>query len=698
MNFHNFETLIGSRKTPLAMRAEIDSFAHAPKRTEPYIEPTFTKIEFAVEKPTVVLVSAVGATGKSALAQVLSNRLKLPLLNLARHKPVGDNTLTGLLTTAFAVEQLTQVFQGISTGEFGVILDGIDEGRSKTTESAFQAFLDDIVRLCNGAVSPSVVILGRTQILEECWLYLTDKGVATGLLTIDPFDLSQARSYIDGFNPAGLTSSQAAQYSSARDLILTKLSNAFTVADAAPTGNFLSFIGYPPVLNAIVTLLGRERNYHSLKEQLASSSSSNVEIELLHRIGLYILQRERDEKVFPNIVESLLASLPAKTAVDKNLIFDIEEQCMRLVAHCNGESVLMSRIPEPVLDAQYEKRLATFLPEHPFVMGREFRNVVFEAVALSVLMVSHNAECWRLALQYIDSHRHNYYLVYLLELIAPEGRIPLSCIRALLGAALEFKATNASVELHVIGPEEEDIQPLSVVDIEVELAVGVSGERSKTYLFHSPISNAEPIHLGSKLSSAYISLGYEVIMGGARELELTSPVEISAARIGITASALILRTQASSSEKHIILDAGKVNSDVTSLTATGVEFAIAVDEMAGLQYPLVQYAHKRNKAPQDPALREKYLRLRKILTHFRSHSKGTMAKYREKVENPRVAGNPVGSAVLNRLLEDKVLTLEGPMYFLQPEQVDTFLGVAWPDLRGGGTSDKLLQYLRSISV
>jgi hypothetical protein len=96
-------------------------------------------------------------------------------------------------------------------------------------------------------------------------------------------------------------------------------------------------------------------------------------------------------------------------------------------------------------------------------------------------------------------------------------------------------------------------------------------------------------------------------------------------------------------------------------------------------------------------LREKYLRLRKILTHFRSHSKGALAKYRDKVENPRVAGNPAGEAVLRRLITDGVLVLENPMYFLQQEQVHAHLGITWPELRKGIISDKLLQYLRSIS-
>lgn len=75
-----------------------------------------------------------------------------------------------------------------------------------------------------------------------------------------------------------------------------------------------------------------------------------------------------------------------------------------------------------------------------------------------------------------------------------------------------------------------------------------------------------------------------------------------------------------------------------------------------------------------------------------------MAKYRDKIENARVAGNPVGEAVLRRLVADGVLTLEDPMYFIETDQVDKLLGISWTDLRQGLVTDKLVQYLKSISV
>jgi hypothetical protein len=699
MNFHNFQSIIGSRKRGFDMKAATHSFAISPGREDSYIEPTFTKNQFDVEKPQVLLISAVGATGKSALAEVLSNRLKLPLLSLGQHKPVGDNTLTGLLTTSFPVDQLSAIFQSIDSGEYGIIIDGIDEGRSKTTEQAFQAFLDDIARLCKGATSPSFVLLGRTQILEECWIYLDDKGTSTGLLTIDPFSLDQARTYIDKFTD-GTDSAQASQYNETRDLILNKLSTAFSTADAAPAGNFLSFIGYPPVLEAIVTLLDKERNYHRLRDQLADARSTNIEIDLLLKIAGYILARERDEKVLPNIVDPLLQSLvPPLEPSKKDLIFNPLEQCSRLVSHCIGLKASFSRIPDAVLNARYEEALAQFIVEHPFVNGRSFRNAIFEAVALSMLIASEEPENNNLALQYVDSHKDNYYLVYLLDLLATDGQLPLQCLRALLGAALEFKATNATVDLSILGPDAEESVGSTYVGVDIELTVGVSDERSKTFSFSCSIAATDSVDLGSRLSSAYVSLPGNAILRGSREVELTAPIEICAEVIEIPAQSLVLRPQASSSaEKYVILQAGKVRADVTSLTAAGVDFTIAVEDTSGLQYPLVQYMQKRATTPKDPAVREKYLRLRKILTHFRSHSKGAMAKYRDKIENERVAGNEIGGAVLKQLLRDGILTLKDPLYFIQTDQVDKFLGISWPDLRKGGMSEKLLQYLRSIPV
>jgi hypothetical protein len=78
-----------------------------------------------------------------------------------------------------------------------------------------------------------------------------------------------------------------------------------------------------------------------------------------------------------------------------------------------------------------------------------------------------------------------------------------------------------------------------------------------------------------------------------------------------------------------------------------------------LTYPTIQYVEDKQTLFRDPLLKEKYLRLRRILVHFRSHSKGALAKYRHKIEHERVLRNALGENILRQLMKDKILTLDG---------------------------------------
>jgi hypothetical protein len=696
MNYYNLKSIVAATKKSFSMRAPSESFYMADEREKPYIQPNFVKVEFEIERPAVILISAVGAAGKTALAQVLSHETGLPFLDLGRHKPVGDNTLTGLLTTTFKTEDLTQIVLGLADGSYGVIIDGIDEGRSKTTEKAFEAFLDDISRLCASSTNASFVLLGRTKIIEDCWLYLSDKKARIALITISPFDLDSARTYIDKY--AGVQASNfRKQYEDARDYILELLTNAFAASTKQISDDFFSFIGYPPVLDAIVTLLSNEPNYHKLYTQLQKPDANNVEFTLLHRIAHYILQREKDQKVKVNILDPLVAELPSHMQAEiTQKAFGIEEQCLRLVAYCLKKPLSLQTIAARVLNEKYEAQLLIFLPEHPFISGSRFRNVVFEAVALSTLMNLHDSKHTPLVLEYLGSHRYSYYLIYLLSTITQDGFVPIEYLQAILGSALEFRSTNASVELAVNGPEMDESLPGNV-EIEIEILLGREKSRSQTFDFRSSLPDKTSVNLGDHLSATYVSLPCRVLLSGLHDIELMAPVEIYADAIALESKALTLRhPPKTDSEQRVILQARSIESALESVTANGVTLRIAADEMDGLTYPVIQYAEKRTQLPSDSLVQEKYFRLRRILMAFRSHSRGTLARYKPKIDNDRVLRNNIGYALLQRLLSDKILTMEGNFYYLRPEGIDRHLGITWIDLRMGKTSDKLIQYLRSV--
>jgi hypothetical protein len=704
MNYYHLKSILASTKVPVKLRTTLPSFSVAGETSRAYIEPEFEKVIFESEKPTIILVSSVGATGKTALAEQMSRDTGLPLLDLGKHKPVGDNSLTGLLTQAFDVEDISNVLIGLASGTYGVIIDGVDEGRSKTTEKAFEAFLDDIAKLCRVGSVTTFLLLGRTQIIDDCWAYLSDRGVTTALITISPFTLTDAKKYIDTFS-GGLGGAFASQYAVARDSILEMLGKVFGGEADERADDFLSFIGYPPVLDAIVTLLTKEKNYHKLLEDIGATDGTNVEVSLLNRISQYVLTRERELKVVPNIVQPLLETAPA-TLRERALeeVFSSEEQCVRLVAHCLGRQLTLSRLHEPALDEQYEAQLATFLPEHPFVTGRDFRNVVFEALALATLIASGSAQNVQLLKEYLASHKQSYHLVYMLNIISKDHHIPLEAVGPLFMAAMEFRSAHSLVEFRVDGPDWDETppehQPRGEIELEIEIFLGAEESKSQTFVFRADIAADSRLTFGSRLGGAFISVPCSVELGGAQELELTSPLEITAREVTLDAKGLILKAPLHKDKEgisEVIMNSERLDSHIQTITTNGVPLVFALQDTSAVAYPAIQYVERVSRLPADPVLSQKYFRLKRILMEFRSHKKGALAKYKYKIEHERVLKNETGASVLRRLVSDGILSLRGSMYYLDPDQLSALVGITWLDLRKGKMPESLETYLRAIA-
>lgn len=701
MQYYLLHSLVSSGKKVFELQTPSRSFRVASRPRRTYIEPTFEKVVFEHERPTVILISAVGATGKSMLASVLSSQTRLPLLDLAQHPPVAADALTGLIKKSFGVTQLSDVYEAISQGTYGLIIDGVDEARSKTNQDAFQAFLDDIAEIAKPSRGTSFVILGRTQILDDCWAYLTDKGIPTGLLTIAPFTLESARKYIDTFTMTGGTPF-AQQYANARDLILDKLSSVFAPTPGTAHDDFLAFLGYPPVLEAIIALLREEPNYHKLSQEVLAGENTEIEVRLLHRISSYILTREKDLKVLPNTLRSLTEQLPeSMRAGVLSTAFSVEEQCLRLLSYCLSRPCTLAVIPQPAINERYEAQLLSWLPEHPFLQGRDFRSAVFEAFALTTVMMSDQPLAEKLVAEYASARKHSYHLVSMLSTIAGERPLPVQYLRFLLSAALEFRSTQTRVEVRLEMPDIDedavDARATNHIQVSIELTSPEAGEPFKEFGFCALIDDTRSITLGPRLSGTYVDVPLEVVVSSKMEIEITAPTEIRARLLKLNAGRMVLRHCPNQDRQHVLLEGDSVTSELESITTNGVELAVVAANLASLTYPTIQHAEQRQQVPADPALKAKYLRLRRILMEFRSHKRGTLAKYKPKIEHERVLKNDLGRAVLRCLIRDGILSSAGSHYILDPDTVSAKLGVSWLDLRKGHVAEDLVRYLRDIS-
>jgi len=705
MEYRALKSIVASRKEPVALETRSDSFFIKPTRVAPYIEPGFSKIEFPKEMPSILLVSAVAASGKTTTAHALSFDIKLPVLDLAKHKPVGDNTLTGILTSAYPIEEVGAVLEGLRKGTHAIIIDGIDEGRSKTTEEGFEAFLDDLIERSKGSTSTAIVVFGRSQVLYATWLYLAVKGADVGLVQIDPFDLEQAKKYIDS-GVTETTTGQQETYEHARDGVLAKLGAAFSPGAAKSENGFLSFIGYPPVLDAIATLLRKERNYHRVQQVLSDATEGHLEIDLLIRISDYLLNREHDEKALPNFIEALAAEAGGSLGQElRQSLYNREEQCARVLSRALDRPFPRQAIDDSVLNERYEKAVATSCQDHPFVDDTRVRNAVFAALAVTRCALSDVPEYRALAHDYAVANRPTYHLLYIFAELAKGREISVRSFNMLVQSCSEFLGLNADISIDIDGDSWEESEANENTTAELTIAIEFPEKKQeRTFAFKGTVG-AEPIPLGPYLVNTSVMLPCAVDLSGVPAIEAVGDCSISAQSVRIGAADLIVRalprrpSEASQGDAGLFINAQKAEGHVNAVSVRTGNLEIQCVEHA-LDYPLAKYACKVAMPFADPLLREKYRRLRRILSQFacgKRGKQGGLAKYRAKIEHRRVCGNDLGKRVLAALVKQGILRTDPNFYRVAPDQCDAKLGISWHELRHYKSSSKLEAFLRSVS-
>ena len=652
MHYNMLKSIVHSQKDTIELSNPSHSFFIKPERVNPYIDPAFSKVEFPRERPSILLVSAVGASGKTTTAHALSFDTQLPILDLAKHKAVGDNTLTGVLTNSYATDTIGQVLQGLRMGTHGVIIDGIDEGRSKTTGQGFEAFLDDLMKLSRDSATTTIVIFGRNPVLFSTWCYLVENDADVGMVQIDPFTQKQAEAYIDSHLVGTLVSGQRESYEQARDALLAKLNAAFLpdtrYDERVSKSVFLSFIGYPPVLDAIVTLLRKERNYHRLQNSLNNRSEGNLEAGLLVDISDYLLDRERDEKAVPNFIEDIAHN--AGGALGQGLLavlYNREEQCARVLSEVLDRPFPCRLIQDDTLNEQYENNAEIWCKGHPFLEEERIRvrNGVFSALAIARCTLSPIREYQELALDYAAANRPTYHLLLILDELAKkeQRQIDARAFNMLIQSSSEFLGINADIMVDICGDQWEVSEEETHTEVELGITIDFPEDnQERIFEFQGTIASAS-IPLGPYLVNTSVTLPCGVELLATSAIEVLGPSSISAQYVHIDSPDLVLRDTSRrkmedvQKKAELFINTQRASGHVDKISLQGGDFEIQCEEH-NLGHPLAKHARKQvvPLRPTDPMFMRKYMRLRRILSDFASHKRGRLAKYRRKIEHGRV--------------------------------------------------------------
>lgn len=674
---------------------ESNSFRIHNTTNDKYVKPNFTEIEGEFKGkvlPNIFLISAAGATGKSELTRYMSSTLSIPVFDLAIHTPVASNSLTGLFFENLGADGLAKFVSGLRNGSNCMIIDALDEGYLKTTLDGFNSFLDEIVKLASGSEGIPFIILGRTQVVEYSWIYFDEKGIKSSLLKLEPFTVEQAKEFID--KQIGETRFSH-QYQVVRDFIVNSVEGFFKSDTDIKKGGYNSFIGYAPVLLSISSLLRTSNNYIALEQQLRRDNSKGV--ELILSIVEYIVKREKEEKIDKIHLPRLLIgrSQEFNDFIYQNAYTGVE-QCIRILYFVLGRPFSYKVCDDALLQTAYEEKLNEWVKEHPFLEGNTIQNAVFECYIVSILL--QKEEFISIVIEYLNTkYRDSFVLFFLYSHVSRSRKVHPKFLRYIYSSlkSLDVRGASSQVEIEEILEESS-----SIIKCEIEF-FDSNKEFLRSYEFE--VNENEYLDLGSSLSNTFVNAPINLQFGGKR-CEFLTPVFISCNSIRINCPEFIVESMHIQSEAIIFecnnmeIDyEGGNNPKFVNRLSDGCFFQVSSSNTP--DFPFIEYFENLSVPNiKDNEFEAKYLKLRKIIMQFRSHSKGGMAKLKDKIHHRRVIGTDgIGQKVLESLIATNVLTWDQVLYYINDKKIHEILGVSYLDFKKKIINEKTIEFLKNIN-
>lgn len=670
---------------PAAIK-QLDGWTDGCQNDESYIPAKLTlRKDFNDLTQNVWLIAAPGAVGKSTLAKEICATTGAVYVDLATAATVAGNYMVGGLVYSNLLASWT-------TGQTAVLIDALDEARLRVTQSGFEAFLSDIAAVAKMGKFP-VVILGRVGIIEEAWIVLNERdGLEPPIFDIELFDTAEAELFVMAVLVKLSTKTNSSNKLEYPDLARTLVQHRSVYVDAiqrvvaglqalsAQDAN--RFVGYAPVLDAVAKVIASESNPAHINDEMQRVLEGKVLISLANEI----LRREAGKLVMQ--VSNSVANLPDK-------LYDPKEQLERLASK-------LFKLPPPPIPIQlvqhqvsaYEQAVQNLLPQHPFLdgTGGAPSSAVFEACIVAAALKSDRKDLVTIAERHISliQHTANPFLHdFYLGDAEKEPRIPTEHIGLVFESVLAKSTQGDTVRLGVEGNVEDGL-------LDVEILIARPGEEAKRLSFTAPVSGT--IRLGRRIAGVSIDADETTVeLGAGDQLELIAPTSINARSLKLSCNQVVVKAEPHATEEDVvILEAAVLIADpAISPPAVRTGAQLQVSWPNATSYPWTTFAAPTIQE-ESPKTADALRALRRFAMAFRSHSKGKLARFRDKIEHSRMLKGPVGDAVLNKLIQDQVIYLDGPMYYLMPDVLGLKVGVSFLDIKLKRYSPKAREYVQGL--
>ena len=671
-----------------------------------YVEPPFIQLETYVDEgytslqqARIILISAPGATGKSALSTYMSYSLGIPIFDLGKHKEVGAHSLVGLLVDNLDTDEYTRFVNGLKNGRESMIIDGLDEGEIKVNKAAFESFLDDTIKIAKGASGTPFIMLGRSRTVDDVIYYLESKEVPVACLQIEPFTIDKASEFIDkSMFSQGNAQRFIEPYKNVQKYIIDSIQGFFANDGELVYQAYNRFIGYAPVLMAITSLLKERCDYNKLLNEFLEEQRSNI--DLVINIIEKILLRER-EKIRIQVLDQLLVHYDNSfKGVVLEKAASIEEQCARVLCAILGINYDEFSSPltnNPEFNNKYKIQMDRWILNHPFINAInsskiEFQNIVFESYVVALL--AKNNKLVPTVVSYLQQSKSNSYLLFdfYYKLVDTSRKIDYQILPFIFDSFRALDSLGAGSSMEMISMTEE----ADFLEVECLLTfsrIGLDPEIE----FYTVIPYYGTIVLPSSLCGISLYVPVDVCCRSPH-LEIRPPLSIKCKGFSIQSRDIVISAPKTGDDDALIeCEHFMASSEEGLLPAVynrSGRSILKIRTKSQLSYPFNEYwVQPIEDVIDDKALLERYNKLRRTIRLFRLTD--TLSRHKDFI-NCRICGSPIGKAVVDKLVASGIIVPDGIMYFLNTKALDAQLGLSYDSIHFGELNEQVCRFLSDV--
>ena len=631
-----------------------------------YISPTFYDVHLDLKtssrNPKLVLVSAPGATGKSALAKYLAYKYQGIYWNLAKIR-LGHNTFYGTIIRALGRDVFSRYMSGLISGESLLIIDALDEADLTSGREMLEVFLDDVCTQITASESPTIILLSRSATAKGIIDICKKHSLSIAHYEIGHFPIPTAKEFIKKKIALTKTKTSTIDFACADqyiDLLKEKMLSGGNVTE----NEFEEFVGYAPVLEAIAMHIEQVTNAAKLLSDLLSSADpASIIITILSNL----LKREHDK-----LIEACKIAFADTTSdfVEWDKAYSAEEQakyvmCYIVLGEVNFEYTPYEVVP-PSIVFQYQENVKAFVPEHPFIYnsllshgtsgndftGPAFRDFITAKLILDPIMEEFvNAYIseprgesffpswlfWEYYSRFSSGVIHSRHVSYLVE---------------------SYRAKTTVEETAIFGIfEDENSEGYSQYSIDFGYQKKYTADKVRSFSLIE--DNGGEIVFDQLINATIIVPHLRVVLGrGTRECKIFNSKIVAREIVFLSEKYTI--DAANNSECILISNGAFVNPQGYQLRFNILNNAkfLVYSNNVERYHMLYKYSFKPEQRVSVDLLGYSYA-IRSVLRDFRKDGKDTLGKYADKIKNHAVGGNLIQQNVFQYLSEKKIIRKEG---------------------------------------